>query len=125
MLFDFFADLNWLAVIVAAIAFFALGGIWYSNALFGKQYRAATGQEEGGMPAIPLLVNLIGWLVAALALALISKGIGASTVGDGIVLGLVVSFGFIGTNRIVGQFYEGRNTALMRVNAHTTSSGSC
>ena len=118
MLFDSFADLNWLAVVVAAVAFFALGAIWYSNALFGKQYRAAIGQEEGTpMNSTALVVNGIGWFIAALALGLIAKAIGASTVADGLVLGLVASFGFIGTNRIVGQFYEGRNTALMRVNA--------
>ena len=99
---------------------FVLGAIWYSNAMFGKQWRAATGQEmgEGGSPTVgPLVVNFVGWLIAAIALGLISKSIGADSFVDGLVLGLVVSFGFIGTNRVVGQMFEGRNTALMRVNA--------
>ena len=118
MLFDHFDELNWWAVLVAAAAFFVLGAIWYSNALFGKQYRAAIGAEEGAsMQATALVVNAIGWFIAAVALALIAKAIGADNAVDGLVLGLVASFGFIGTNRIVGQFYEGRNTALMRVNA--------
>ena len=30
--------INWLAVIVAALSAFALGGIWYSSALFGNAW---------------------------------------------------------------------------------------
>ena len=126
MLFDYFDDLNWLAVVVAGLAFFAFGAIWYSNALFGKQYRAAIGQDPEGNPTPPagkLVVNLILWVVAALALALIAEGIGAETFWDGVVLGLVASLGFIGTNRVVAGMFEGGSTALMRVNAPYTIIG--
>ena len=47
------------------------------------------------------------WFFAALAPGLIATSIGSSNVGDGIVLGLVVSFGFIGTNHLAQQLYEG------------------
>ena len=118
MLFDYFDDLNWWAVIVATVAFFALGFIWYSNALFGRQYRAAIGQDDDYAPSpTAIVVNVIGWFVAAVVLALIARGIGAETWVDGLVLGLVASIGFIGTNRVVANLYEGPNTALMRVNA--------
>ena len=121
MVFDSFSELNWLAVIVAAVAYFALGAIWYTDALFGKQWRAATGQEMGedGRPSAGQMVtNLAGWIIAAIALGLISKSIGADSLGDGVVLGLVAAFGFIGTNRIVARLYEGRpSTALMMINA--------
>ena len=121
MIFDSLSDLNWLAVIVAAVAYFALGGIWYSDALFGKQWRAATGQEMGedGKPSAGQIVtNLALWIIAAIALGLISMSIGADSLGEGVVLGLVVSFGFIGTNRIVARLYEGQpSAALMKINA--------
>jgi hypothetical protein len=126
MILDAFADLNWLAVVVAALAYFALGAVWYSNALFGEQWRAATGQEmgEGGSPDPgPLVANFVGWLIAAIALGLISGSVGADTFADGLVLGLVVAIGFIGTNNVVGQMFEGRNPALMRVNAPYTLLG--
>ena len=32
------ADINWLAVIVAALSAFALGGLWYSTVLFGNAW---------------------------------------------------------------------------------------
>jgi hypothetical protein len=117
MLFDFFADLNWLAVIVAGLAYFVLGAVWYSDALMGKQYRAAIGQEEGSPVNVPaIVVNLVGWLVAAVALALIAKAAGADDFLDGIVLGLVAWVGFIATNRTVGNYYEGSGWAPARIN---------
>ena len=38
-------DINWLAVIVAAVATFVLGGVWYGP-LFGKIWRAADGRPD-------------------------------------------------------------------------------
>ena len=34
---------NWLAVIVAAVAMFGLGAVWYSPALFVNQWAKAAG----------------------------------------------------------------------------------
>lgn len=38
-------SVNWLAVIVAAIAMFGLGAVWYSPALFVKQWAQDAGLE--------------------------------------------------------------------------------
>ena len=83
----------------------------------GKQWKAATGIDDMKPTPQQLVGNLVTWFIAALALGLISTAIGADDVGDGIVLGLVVSFGFIGTNRITQQLYERDKAALMKVNA--------
>ncbi|MGA7097686.1 MAG: DUF1761 domain-containing protein [Acidimicrobiia bacterium] len=118
MILDYFGDLNWLAVLVAALAYFVLGAIWYSNPLFGRQYRAALGVTgEAGTPdPMMFVVNLVGWFVAATVLGLIAKGIGASTFLDGVVLGLVAWVGFVVTNRVVAIYYEGSGWAIARVN---------
>ena len=42
----FLADLNWLAILVAAIAAFVLGGIWYSPKLFGTAWMQDVGLTE-------------------------------------------------------------------------------
>ena len=117
MLFDAFDDLNWVAVIVAALAFWVLGAIWYHDAVMGKAWKAATGIDEMKPNAMQIVGNLVLWFIAALVLGLISTAIGADDVGDGLVLGLAVSFGFIGTNLITQQLYEGDKKALMKVNA--------
>jgi len=33
------SNMNWLAIIVAALANFLLGGLWYSPILFGKRWQ--------------------------------------------------------------------------------------
>ena len=42
-------DVNYLAVIAAAIATFVLGGLWYSPALFGKVWQREAGVTEEKM----------------------------------------------------------------------------
>ena len=114
MLFDFFDDLNWLAVIVAALAYFVIGFAWYSDFLFGKQYRAATGQDEDASPdPVAIVVNLVAWFVAALALGLIAKAIGADTWDDGLVLGLVAGIGFVLTAVVSDILYTKRPASLL------------
>jgi hypothetical protein len=124
VLFDAFDDLNWLAVIVSAVAFWILGAIYYTDALFGKQWKAATGIDEMKPDPTQMIGNLVTWFISALALGLIAVSIGADNVGDGIVLGFVTSVGFIGMNRITEGLYTGMsNKALMRVNAPYTLLG--
>lgn len=119
MIFDALGELNWLAVVVAGLAYFVIGAIWYSNALMGRQYRSALGidPDAPGQPEpVQLFVNLVGWIVAAAAMGLVSYSIGADSFGDGLALGFVVWLGFIATNRVVAAMYEGPNRALMMVN---------
>src|SRR3984957_6481448 len=40
------ANLNWLALVAAAVSMFVLGGLWYSKALFGKAWMSACGLTE-------------------------------------------------------------------------------
>ncbi len=39
------SQINWLAVISAAIAYFVLGAIWYSKALFGARWATLVGMD--------------------------------------------------------------------------------
>jgi sterol desaturase/sphingolipid hydroxylase (fatty acid hydroxylase superfamily) len=41
-----FQSLNWLAVVVAAVSAFALGGLWYSPMMFAKRWMKETGITE-------------------------------------------------------------------------------
>jgi hypothetical protein len=97
MSFDVLGDLNWLAVIVATLAYFLLGAVWYAQAVFGKAWQRASGvtvdpnQRPG---AVFYILPLITCFLAVLATAMIAATTGSSTVGDAIVLGLVVGVGF-------------------------------
>jgi hypothetical protein len=39
-------EINWIAVLVAAVACFLLGGLWYSPLLFGKAWQRETGLTD-------------------------------------------------------------------------------
>lgn len=126
MLVDAFGELNWLAVIVAGLAYYGLGAVWYTNALFGRQYRTALGldPEEQAQPNPTLLgVNLVGWLLASLALALVVVGIDADGLLDGIVVGLVAGIGMVATHQVVNAVYDGTNRALLKIHVPYTIIG--
>ena len=120
MVFDAFADLNWLAVLVAGLAYFIIGAVWYTDALMGRQYRSALGLDPDARATpdpMPLVINLVGWLVSALALGLVSAAVGAEGFAEGLLLGLVVGVGVVITQMLVTTTYEGRGNALFKVNA--------
>ena len=48
MSFDLLGDVKWLSVILAALAYFVIGAIWYAPPVLGKAWMAAGGIE---MPA--------------------------------------------------------------------------
>jgi hypothetical protein len=96
--FELLGDLDWLAVLVAALAYFAIGAVWYAPPVFGKAWMAAGGmqpaeQGRGPGPAI-YAVPLVGSVLSAIALAMIALASGTDDLGEGVVLGLVVGIGF-------------------------------
>ena len=59
-------EVNYLAVLAAAVATFALGGLWYSPALFGKAWQREAGVTEEKMKSANM--TLIFGLTFVLAL---------------------------------------------------------
>ena len=110
MSFDALGDLNWLAVIVAALAYFVLGAIWYAPPVFGKAWMRATGFEdpakgEGPGPAI-YVAPLIGSIVAAVATGMLAVSTASNTISEGLVLGLVVGIGYAVAVVGIGAVFE-------------------
>jgi hypothetical protein len=99
MSFDLLGDVDWLAVILAALAYFVIGAAWYAPPVFGRAWAAAGGlpdqREAGGSPSPAIyVVPLIGSLLSAIALGMIAVASATDTTGEGLVLGLVVGIGF-------------------------------
>jgi hypothetical protein len=97
MSFDAIGTLNWLAVIVAAIVYFALGALWYSPVLFARQWQRSIGWDATRTPpqqsATTYVVPLVAYLVMAVAVGMLVEATGSDTIGEGIVLGLVLAIG--------------------------------
>lgn len=95
---DVLGDVNWLAVVVAAVVYFALGGFWYSPAGLGNQWMASVGMEqpaEGERPGAGIYVTpLFAYLVSAVATGMLAEATGTDSIGEGLVLGAVVAIGY-------------------------------
>jgi Protein of unknown function (DUF1761) len=118
VIFDSFDELNWLAVLVAAIAWFAFSAVWYSVPPISNAWqRAAKVVMTEGPPLVMLLIpTFIGYFVTTVAIALLARGIGASELGDGLALGAVLGVGFGAVGALVNQLYEQKGSTYWLIN---------
>lgn len=92
--------INYLAVLVAAVAAFALGGLWYSPLLFAKQWVNAHGYTEEQVNEMQktagkaYAVSFVCQLLIALAIAVLVGYIHMERVGQGLKLGVLIWGGF-------------------------------
>lgn len=109
MSFDLLGDVNYLAVVVAALAWFAIGSVWYLPPVMGRAWMRSAGIEmpEGFRPNPLLFVGtLVAYLVTAVAAAMLARATGSDTFGQGMRLGIVTGVGFALTITAVGALYE-------------------
>jgi uncharacterized membrane protein len=114
-----FHNLKWLAIIVAALSAFALGGIWYSPLLFVKRWMKESGitQEtvrESSMVKIFGLSTLLA-LIASFFLALfLGKNAGGAY---GALSGFMAGFGWIFTFYGITYLFERKSLGHFLINS--------
>ena len=118
MIFDHFGQLNWLAIVVATLAWFAFSAVWYSVPPLSKAWQQAAKVNPGeGAPLAAILVpTAIGYFVTTVVIALLAKGLAASTVGDGVGLGVALGIGFGLVSALIVQLYEQKGGAYWLIN---------
>jgi len=118
---DLFSQVNWLAVLVAALAYFFLGAIWYS-ALFRNAWIKATGANMNdpnvrkGFASI-LIGSFITILITTIGLALIITKITSSGWMTGCKIGLIAGICFSAATICNSYLYEKRPIALSAINS--------
>jgi uncharacterized membrane protein YagU involved in acid resistance len=113
------ASINYLAVLVAAIANMALGALWYSPIAFGKQWMALAGVTEAQVKARmiqALAVDFVGSLIMAFVLAHVVRYYGAATLVSGAVAGFWMWLAFIAMTTLSQIIYENRPMQLFVIN---------
>lgn len=111
--------INWLAVLVAAIIRMAIGFAWYSPPLFLKPWQAVSGITPESMRAgmgKAMLVDVIGSLIMAFALANIIVGANITDWLNGALAGFWVWLGFMATLMVSLWGYENRSLKLIAIN---------
>jgi hypothetical protein len=98
MSFDVLGQVNWLAVIVGTIIYFAIGAVWFTPILFGRPWQRAIGWDPERttpeMNPVTYGVPAVLYLVASAATAMLAAATGSDTFSSGLVLGLVVGVGY-------------------------------
>ena len=112
-------DLNWVAIIVAAIIPMVLGALWYSPILFADRWMQAVGRtrEELGDAKLGYLLSAVGALLSSYVLARIIKWAEVDDLWNGILVGLLAWVGFVATVLAVTTFFSGRPRVLWLINS--------
>ena len=119
---------NYLAVVVAAAAYWLLGAVWY-GALFGKQWMAlehVTPEQASAMnPVLPYIISFVLNLVIAFVLAQICAWRNVNTAARGAALGILIWIGFLGPVTYTTYMYEMRPVQLFAINELYALVGLC
>jgi len=113
--FERIGDLDWLAVVVGAVVFLAVGYAWFGP-LFGKQWSAGTGiRMESGTPAT-------GKLIAAFVYSFVLSGaVNYFGVLDGdiehsLVTGILLGVAVIGAASYAAVVWEKQKKSVWVIN---------
>lgn len=110
-------DLNWLAIVVAGVAFFFVGAVWYS-ALFGKAWQGLVGidpETAGGNVAAIFGTTLLLEVLAAAALASLVQLSGHEGWQAGLHVGLVVGLCCVVPAIAINNLFQRRPLALTAI----------
>lgn len=110
-------DINWIAVIAAAVSSFVLGGVWYST-LFAKVWQGAAGlsdaQIKGGNPALIFGGSFVLALIAATTFAIfLGPEIDAAT---GALYGLTAGLCWVAASFGMNYLFERKSLVLFLIN---------
>jgi len=118
-----FSHLNWWAILVASIAYFILGAIWYSKALFGAQWARLVKLDTSN----PDLKKGMGKMMASTFLLIAIVCFGLSVIIHminfddnflyGIKLGLLTGIAFATTAVSITYVYENKPANLYFINS--------
>lgn len=114
--------INWVAIVVAAIMPMVLGGLWYSNVLFAKQWMAAIGKTEEEIrasaknPAAMYGATFVAWLVAAYVIDYFVYWTNTTSFLRGMKIGAMLSIGVFAVAAYQTVMFEFRKRELYYIN---------
>ena len=114
---------NYLAVVVAGVAAFMLGALWYSPALFARQWMAAHGHTPERLAAMrqdmarTYAISFLCFLVTAWVMAVLLSRIGITEALGGVKLGGITWLGFAATIGLTSNLYSEKPLAVYLIDA--------
>jgi hypothetical protein len=111
-------QVNWLAVIAAALSMFVIGGLWYSPVLFARRWQKAAGLSDeqlkgGSMPLIFGLAFVLSLLMAANLAFFLS---GVTDIGAAVGYSVAAGLGWAAFGLSVVALFERRPPSYHLIN---------
>lgn len=113
-------DINYWAVLVATIVNMVVGSIWYSKALFGKEWAKLVGKKfedmQGAGPSYA--ITTVAAFIQAWVLAHFIVYAGSNTFWEGVVTAFWLWLAFTAVVLATNIVFEGRPWRLWQINAN-------
>lgn len=118
----FFTGLSWLSIVIAAVAAFIVGWIWYSPFLFGPIYAKEMGWKEGDMKDGPKhgMVKsfgtvLLGEFIMAIVAASLIHSLFITSFSQVFIVALSLWIGFILFSKMNDVLFGGKSWKLFAI----------
>ncbi|MCJ7421480.1 DUF1761 domain-containing protein [Sphingomicrobium astaxanthinifaciens] len=109
-------EFNWIAIVVAAVSAFVLGGLWYGP-LFGRKWMALVGITEETMASANMaMIYSLAFVLNLLAAATFSMFLGEVDIVTGATYGLVAGLFWVAGSFGVSYLFERRPLGLWLIN---------
>jgi len=113
-------NINYWAVLVAAVAPMLIGSAWYSPALFARSWMKAVGKTEAdikkGATGKLYFLAFAASLITSFVTAHLVDIAGATSIIEGVILGFWVWLGYVATVTATNHLFEGRSKKLYLIN---------
>jgi uncharacterized protein YacL len=119
--------LNYLAILVSALVYFAVQAVWFS--VFMKDWLAGIGktaeelQQRGTSVVLAYVIGFVGALIIAAAISWFTQATGRQTVIRGVWVAILAWIGFVLTTWSTEYAFEARGWKILAINTGATLVG--
>lgn len=95
------ANLNWISLVLAFVAYFLLGALWFTL-FFSKPYKISLGRDNETLPNKPIFIvgPALCSLVITLASAILIDALDIHSFGGALEFSLLVGVGYLFANTV-------------------------
>ncbi|MCH8201910.1 MAG: DUF1761 domain-containing protein [Proteobacteria bacterium] len=112
-----FGELNFIAILSAAISSFVIAGLWYSNSLFAKDWMTENNftAEDLADPKPAMIKSFIATLLLAFGLAILLRLAGITGWLNGAAFGAIVAIFVHGAASFPNYAFENKSLRLFMI----------